>query len=140
MPQIVDSIMSTPVVSVEMDDKLSLVNSLFEKTRFHHLVVVDNKQLVGIISDRDLFKALTPTVGTAAETSADLAILNKKAHQIMSRDPVHLKQKDDIKKAVIAFREHKVSCLPVVNERQVPVGILSWRDIIKALDISLQPE
>lgn len=136
MHQVIDNIMSTPVTSVEMDDKLSLVNTLFEQTKFHHLVVVDNKILVGVISDRDLFKALSPTVGTAAETSADLAILNKKAHQIMSRNPVHLKQQDDISKAVIAFREHKVSCLPVVNERQVPVGILSWRDIIKALDIS----
>ncbi len=140
MKQIIDSIMSTPVVSVEMDDKLSLVYSLFEKTKFHHLVVVDHKELVGIISDRDLFKALSPTVGTAAETSADLAILNKKAHQIMSRNPIHLKQQDGINKAVTAFREHKVSCLPVVNERMIPVGILSWRDIIKALDISLKPE
>lgn len=56
----------------------------------------------------------------------------------MSPDPVYLKQQDDINKAVVAFREHKVSCLPVVNERMIPVGILSWRDIIKALDISLQ--
>lgn len=140
MKQIIDTIMSTPVVSVEMDDKLSLVNTLFEHTKFHHLVVVERKELVGIISDRDLFKALSPTVGTAAETSADLAILNRKAHQIMSRNPVHLKLNDDISKAVIAFREHKISCLPVVNEKMVPVGILSWRDIIKALDISLQPD
>jgi acetoin utilization protein AcuB len=140
MKQIVDNIMSTPVVSVEMDDKLSLVNTLFEQTQFHHLVVVENKKLVGIISDRDLFKALSPTVGTVAETSADLAMLNRKAHQIMSRNPVHLKKQDDVSKAVIAFRESKVSCLPVVNDQMVPVGILSWRDIIKAMDISLQPE
>lgn len=136
MPQIIDDIMSTPVISVEMDDRLSLVNTLFESTKFHHLLVVDNKVLVGVISDRDLFKALSPTVGTASETSADLAILNKKAHQIMSRNPVHLRQRDDISKAMIAFREHKVSCLPVVNDQMLPVGILSWRDIIKALDIS----
>lgn len=140
MKQMIDSIMSTPVVSVEMDDRLSLVNTLFEQTRFHHLVVVENRQLVGIISDRDLFKALSPTVGTVAETSADLAMLNRKAHQIMSRNPVHLKQQDDVSKAVFAFRESKVSCLPVVNEQMVPVGILSWRDIIRALDISQQSE
>lgn len=140
MKQMIDSIMSTPVVSVEMDDKLSLVNTLFEQTRFHHLVVVENRQLVGIISDRDLFKALSPTVGTVAETSADLAMLNRKAHQIMSRNPVYLNQQDDVSKAVIAFRENKVSCLPVVNEQMIPVGILSWRDIIKALDISQQAE
>lgn len=59
MSQVIDSIMSTPVVSVEMDDKLSLVYSLFEKTKFHHLVVVDHKELAGIISDRDVFKAFT---------------------------------------------------------------------------------
>lgn len=140
MQQIIDSIMSTPVVSVEMDDKLSLVNTLFEQTSFHHLVVVENNKLVGIISDRDLFKALSPTVGTVAETSADLAMLNRRAHQIMSRNPVHLKQQDDVSKAVIAFRDNKVSCLPVVNEQHVPVGILSWRDIIKALEISQQPD
>lgn len=140
MKQMIDNIMSTPVVSVEMDDRLLLVNTLFEQTRFHHLVVVENKQLVGVISDRDLFKALSPTVGTVAETSADLAILNRKAHQIMSRHPVYLKQREDVSKAVTAFRENKVSCLPVVNDQMIPVGILSWRDIIRALDISQQSE
>lgn len=140
MKQIIDNIMSTPVVSVEMDDKLSLVHTLFEETRFHHLLVVEDNKLVGVISDRDLFKALSPTVGTVAETSADLAMLNKKAHQIMARNPVYLKQQDDIRKAVTAFREHNVACLPVVNEQMLPVGILSWRDIIKALDISLQTD
>ena len=43
---------------------------------------------IGVISDRDLLKALSPYIGTATETSRDVATLNKRAHQIMSRKPI----------------------------------------------------
>ena len=47
-------IMSTRVVSVHMDDSLELIQTLFAETGFHHLVVVHQNQLQGIISDRDV--------------------------------------------------------------------------------------
>jgi acetoin utilization protein AcuB len=125
--------MSTPVVTVTLDDSLSVVNEIFSNTKFHHLIVVENNKLFGVVSDRDLLKALSPRIGTAAETQSDLATLNKRVHQIMTRKPIAIKQTDSIRKAIDIFATHTISCLPVIDEKGVPVGILSWRDIFRAI-------
>ena len=57
----VGEIMSSKVVTVEMDDSLEVIRDIFRKVKFHHLIVVDGKKIVGIITDRDLLKAISPT-------------------------------------------------------------------------------
>lgn len=52
----IKSIMSTPVVTVKRDDNLGVVREIFINTKFHHLLVVENNKLYGVISDRDLLK------------------------------------------------------------------------------------
>src|SRR5450755_2391297 len=130
----VGSIMTARVVTVEMDDRLDVVKQIFDTLNFHHLLVIDDlKKLIGIVSDRDLLKALSPRLGHAAETSRDAATLNKHVHQIMSRKLVTLHPRAKVADAVQLFLEHRISCIPIVNEAFKPVGILSWRDVMKLL-------
>ncbi|WP_088330501.1 CBS domain-containing protein [Lacimicrobium sp. SS2-24] len=121
------------LAAVEQDTSLAEVQRIFQAAPFHHLLVVEHKVLVGIISDRDLFKALSPNLGTAAETRKDTATLNKKAHQIMSRPVRSLHQKNDIYDAIDLFLKHKISCVPIVDEYNHPIGMISWRDILALL-------
>ncbi|TSA54049.1 MAG: CBS domain-containing protein [Planctomycetaceae bacterium] len=130
----VEKIMSTTVVTVEMDDSLKVVKEIFDNTRFHHLLVVESGKLFGVISDRDLLKALSPNIGTASETARDAASLNKRVHQIMTRKLVMLGQNAGIFDAIDIFINHNLSCIPVVDDGCKPVGIISWRDILKALE------
>ena len=81
----VEKIMSKSIVTVDMDDSLKVIKEIFDNVGFHHLLVIESDKLFGIISDRDLLKVLSPTVGTASETTRDLESLNKKAHQILTR-------------------------------------------------------
>ncbi|MFT4927527.1 MAG: acetoin utilization protein AcuB [Phenylobacterium sp.] len=129
----VAKIMSTDVVTVEMDDPLWFVRDIFNRAAFHHLLVVGQDGLCGVISDRDLLKALSPTLDTAAETTKDRATLSKKAHQILTRKPVTLPPTASVYEAIDIFNEYPISCIPVVNRDNKPVGILSWRDILKAV-------
>jgi len=76
----VEQIMNKRVVTVEMDDSLKVVKNIFDNVCFHHLLVGESDKLFGVISDRDLLKALGASLGTAAETSQDLATLNKRVH------------------------------------------------------------
>jgi len=127
-------IMTARVVTVEMDDRLEVVKEIFDSMNFHHLLVVDQaKKLSGIISDRDLLKALSPYVGSVAETARDLATLNKRVHQIMSRHPITLQAQSTIGDAVRLFLAHRISCIPVVDDEFKPVGIVSWRDVLKTM-------
>lgn len=129
----VDRIMSTIIVTVEMDDQLSVVKEIFDNTRFHHLIVVLSGKVFGVVSDRDLLKSLSPYIGTAAETPRDAATLNKKVHQIMTRKPITLGVNATIDDAINIFNAHSISCIPIVDDENEPVGIVSWRDILRVV-------
>jgi acetoin utilization protein AcuB len=131
----VKDIMSTGVVTVEMDDTLKVIKEIFDHVRFHHLLVVEAGKVTGLISDRDLLKALSPNIGTKIETYRDVATLNKKAHQIMDRNPVTLTPHAGINVAIGIFNTHNISCIPVVDDDHKPIGIISLRDILKAIKL-----
>ncbi|MHA7880279.1 MAG: CBS domain-containing protein [Saccharospirillum sp.] len=131
----VAKIMNRDFQAVEMDDPLEWIKKLFDEQRFHHVLVMANGKLMGVISDRDVFKHISPYVGTLAETNRDIATLNKKAHQIMTRQLVTVNDSDAVLTAVKTFNRHRISCLPVLNARGRPVGILSWRDILRAMEV-----
>lgn len=118
-----------------MDDELDTVKALFNTKKFHHLLVVDEKcrKLYGIISDRDLLKALNPKVFTKIATLDDLACLNIKVHQIMSRKPITLDEDSELSEAITLFNQYNLSCIPVLNDEGKPIGVLSWRDIIASM-------
>lgn len=129
----VKEIMTANVVTVEMDHSLKNVQAIFDRYRFHHLLVVEEGKLVGVVSDRDLLRALSPRVGTASESAQDTDTLRKKVHQIMTRNPVTLRPNATVFEAMEIFDKHVFSCIPIVDKKQRVRGILSWRDIIKTL-------
>lgn len=126
-------IMTKNVVTVEMDDKLMLVKEIFDNSKFHHLLVIEEGKLFGVVSDRDLLKSISPNIGTMVVTYKDMATLNKRVHQIMTRKPITLTPDADINDAIEVFNKHRISCIPIVDEEFRPAGILSWRDIMRYL-------
>lgn len=131
----VEKIMTPAVISVDVDDDLSTIRELFHNHGFHHLLVTEHGRLVGVISDRDLLRSISPYLDTPAETTHDAATLNKRAHQIMTRNPVTITAEAPVLDAVERFNHKGVACLPVVNEQREPVGVVTWRDILKAVEV-----
>ena len=128
-----NEIMSSSLITVEMDDSLKVVKEIFDNASIHHILVVEQQSLLGIISDRDLLKSITPSLGTVAETNHDISILNKKAHQIMSRKLITLEPDASIKNAIDIFNQCDISCIPIIDKDKKAIGIVSWRDILKTL-------
>ena len=89
------------------------------------------KKLLGIISDRDVFKEISPSINTLAEDARALETLKKKAHQIMSRNPITVDKDVQIEDAVHILLENDISCLPVISATRDIEGILTWKDILK---------
>ncbi|MDP1662683.1 MAG: CBS domain-containing protein [Phycisphaerales bacterium] len=129
----VDTVMTTELVTVGPDDTLGEVREVFDTHRFHHLLVVEHFKVVGVISDRDLLKHLSPFVGKLSERAQDAFTLQRKVHQVMSRNVVTIRADTDIAQATRLMLDHGVSCLPVLDERQHPIGVVTWRDLLKAV-------
>lgn len=129
----ISSIMIQRVVSVEMDDTLETIREIFLRSRFHHLLVRDNNFLAGVITEKDLWQALSPYVGTLSETERDLATLSKRAHQIMKRNHPTITPETTIEKAAHLLLDEGISCLPVVSYDGEIKGIVTWKDLFRAL-------
>jgi acetoin utilization protein AcuB len=127
-------IMHPGVLSVTPDTSLRTVRDLFDQHGYHHLLVVEGGRLLGILSDRDLLRNISPFIGRAlGERQQDLATLERRAHQIMTRKLVTVTPSTELGDAVRTMLDARVHCLPVVNERGSPVGIVSGVDLLAAL-------
>lgn len=126
-------VMSTKLITLQMDDDLSKVKQIFDQHNIHHILILDDNELAGIITDRDLHKHLSPAVGTSKETSRDTSLLTKKIHLVMSRNLITARKSTTLNEAVLLFHDNHISCLPVVNDNFEPIGVITWRDIIKIL-------
>ena len=129
----VSQIMTGEIITIGMDDDLRRVKDLFKKYGFHHLLVVEKRRVVGVISDRDLLRNVSPFIHKLAERSQDLATLNRRVHRIMTHKPVTVTSEMRVEEAARVMLEHRVSCLPVVTKDGQPVGIVTWRDLLRGL-------
>jgi acetoin utilization protein AcuB len=125
-------VMKENPICVSMDTRLEEVRNLLEKHDFHHLPVLEGEELVGIISDRDILRFISPFIDTAAEMTRDVEFLNKAAHQVMTRQPISVSLDDSLNKVIDWMTSASISCMPVLDEGRL-VGIITWRDLVALL-------
>ncbi len=128
----VSEVMTTRVVTVEMDDRLTVVKEILDCAPFRHLLVIEDEQLQGVISDRDLLRCLSPFIGTGAESVRDTATIKQRAHQVMTRSPVTVNADLLVRDALILMLDQNIGCLPVLENGQIR-GIFTWHDGVRAL-------
>jgi acetoin utilization protein AcuB len=123
--------MTTDVFKVRMDDTIGTIREILGHVAFHHLLVVEDHRLVGILSDRDILRNISPFLDTLSEKSRDVSLLNRKVHQFMTHRPVTVTKTTTVKEAGDLLLKHKISCLPVVSPRGEVEGVVTWRDILR---------
>jgi len=131
----INQVMQRDLITLDMDDTLASAKKLFEQHNMHHILIKNKSILAGVITDRDLWQNLSPTVGTRKETPQDSFVMNKKVHLIMARDLITATEEISLTEAILLFHDHKISCLPVVDESQQAIGMITWRDIIKVIAV-----
>lgn len=123
-------IMVKNVICVDMDERLPVVENLMQSNGFHHLPVTEKGKLVGIISDRDLLRLISPFIDSVSEQARDLDTLNRAAHQVMTRQPITVKADTPVEDIVAWLKRVDISCLPVTDNEEHVIGIISWRDLV----------
>lgn len=129
----VENIMNRDVVTLSLDERLKTIQELFNEQKFHHVLVVEDNKLVGVVSDRDILKQLSPFLSTAAERTHDRSTLDKKIHQIMTRKPITVDKETPIEEAAEMFVKKNISCLPILTGEKEIIGIITLKDILKSL-------
>jgi CBS domain-containing protein len=129
-PQVRD-LMSSEVVTLRRNDQLSIADDVMRLGRIRHLPVLDDdERLVGIVSQRDLFRgALARALGYGVHAQQKLLgqLLVK---EVMTNDPITIAPDAPLAAAARLMLERKVGALPVVEGDRL-VGILTESDFVK---------
>lgn len=131
---LVTEIMSKPAISVGLDDSLSSVMDVFLNSHVRFVLVEENRQLFGVIERSDVLKVVSPYVFSNVHTTRDLATLNRRVHEVVRRKPIFLYQTATSNEVLQVFAEQKIGCVPICDENNTPVGIITRSDIIQHFD------
>jgi CBS domain-containing protein len=129
----VRDIMTREVVTLLRSDRLHLADDIMRLGRIRHLPVTDGDQVVGILSQRDLFRAAISSMlqlGRAAEQQFLGTIL---VQAVMTPAPLTIGPDASIRSAVRLMLERKIGCLPVVEAGRL-VGLVSEADCLRHLE------
>ena len=122
-----DSIMTTDVVTIGVDDNLELAREIMRDQRIRHLPVVDGaNSLVGLIT----------TTNVLAATDSFLRDDESKLHpeeigvkDVMVSDVITVDETAGIRQAAVFLEKHRIGCLPVVTDGELR-GIVTDTDFV----------
>ncbi|MEO3678659.1 CBS domain-containing protein [Rheinheimera sp. FR7-31] len=121
------------LVTTTADASLASLRDVFAKARFQHVPVTDaSNRMVGIVSVKDYFRELSPVMDAATDPAIGLFIRSRKVHQVMVTPVITITEQTTVKQAAALLLQHNISCLPVVDEQKHLLGIVSWKDILRA--------
>ncbi len=129
----VSTIMTTDLRTVSPNDTLKNVEDLFRNNRFHHLPVVIDNELIGMVSKSDYFFFKRGFNDNSLDAKVDLFRLKThKVKDIMITKLAKLEVSDKINVALEVFKENLFHALPVVEGNKL-VGMVTTFDIINHL-------
>jgi predicted CoA-binding protein/predicted transcriptional regulator len=102
-----------------------------ERGHFRHLPVLDNDgKLIGMLSDRDI-RLIRPSLVFVGKEDATVQLWSLAVQQAAVFDPISVKPETTLKEAAELMMRWHVGGLPVVDEREKVVGMVTYTDILR---------
>jgi len=145
MSKPVRQIMTRQVFSLSPQHDLAEAINLMQENKFRHIPIIDeNGKLQGIISDRDILRHLhyagKRPMGRQKKFrdhlfKVDPKFVNLKMplERIMTQKLTHISPDSSTYSAAETLRKSKVSCLPVADDQNNLLGIVTMTDLMSAL-------
>ena len=132
----VKDFMTRKVVYISPDTTVSYAADLMREQGLHRLPVIENDQLVGLVTEGTIAQA-SPSKATSLSIYEMNYLLNKtKVKDVMIRDVVTVSGYASLEDATYLMLKNKIGILPVVDNHQV-YGVITDRDVFQAfLEIS----
>jgi CBS domain-containing protein len=121
--EIVREYMKSSVITVDKNTILYEIAKIMTEKNVGSVIVVENGKPVGIITERDIVRA----IGKGKK-------LDTKAEEFMTASLITIKEDSPVTGALALMRQFNIRHLPVVNEKGELTGIISIRDIARAVD------
>ena len=113
--------MTTKPISVSSDLSLEECAKVMSKNHVGALVVKDNHQSRGLITEQDIVRKVL---------AKGINPLTKKVRDFMEKKLITISPNDDIYSALIKMRDSNIRHLPVVEKGRM-IGLLTLKDVLK---------
>ena len=133
---LVKHLMSWPVITVFENATVGEALDILKRKKIRRLPVVDlNQMLVGVVSETDLVKVFPN--GKELSTFESNLLARTPVLKVMRGKPVFVSPDEVAEEAALIMRTNRISCLPVLDDKNKLIGLLSKNDIIDAFITSL---
>ncbi|WP_296886829.1 CBS domain-containing protein [uncultured Methanobrevibacter sp.] len=119
----IKNLMSTSLITIDKDQSLADALKLLRKNRISRLPVLNNKELTGIISERDIAKKL----GSSKYESMPASRLH--VSSVMVKDIISVPQSMRLAEVANIMLENGIGSVPVIDDGKM-VGIVSKADFV----------
>lgn len=122
----IDAIMSTDLITLPPDATLDEARSLMHNNRIHHIPVVDDDNLVGLVTLTNVLAATDSFLRARDNRIHANEILVKDA---MVTDIATIDEHASLRQAALFIEKHKIGCLPIVTDGKLR-GIITDTDFV----------
>ena len=125
--------MTKAPITVEADTPFLEARLILKDKRIRHLPVLQNGRLIGVVTDRDLKEAAPSGASGLDVYEMNYLLLKVTVRELIKRDPVTIEPDDTVERAALLMHDHKIGCLPVVEENGRLIGLITETDILAAV-------
>ena len=134
----VDDVMTRDPLTVTATETIGEADDLMSQNKIRQLPVVKGKELIGIVTDRDIRSFLSGSLLASPEQRE--MTLKTRIREIMTSEPITVGPDDDLEEVVELLIEEKVGGIPVVDETEGLIGIVTYVDVLRCFLNRLQEE
>lgn len=125
-------VMTAPVITVKPQDNAIDLCHLARKHQIRHFPVVENDQLVGIVTDRTIREATTSPRIFQLLLDLLATVDHVRVEDIINPQVITAPPDMPLPEAAKLMQERKIGCLPVVKDGKL-IGIVTTSDVLDAL-------
>ncbi len=128
-----NEIMSTPVTTLKPSTTLADAWFLIQEHRFRYIPMVNEKESpIGIVSDRNLLRAAM-TLGWNVFKKDDEESFNQTVGMHFISPVLTALPQTEIHSISKAMFENHIGAMPIINDQDAVIGIITRSDILRAL-------
>lgn len=125
--------MSKKVVSINEEDTIQDVMKILSHHKFHMLPAVNKDKLVGVITRRDMMKALFCNDDILRNAKVHSELAKTKVKDVMTKDIVTVPSDYTVEQVAGVFLKNQIHSAPVVSDAGKIKGMITQTDLSRAL-------
>jgi acetoin utilization protein AcuB len=125
--------MSKNVITINADKSIKDAMDLLEEHNIHMLPVMEEENLIGVVTDHDMKRAKTAAAATMERHDHQAVLEKLKVRTVMTKDIISVHRNMSIEETAEILLEKNISSVPVIDKDGELAGVITKSDIFRVI-------